>query len=220
MRVYRKEAFTLIELLVVIAIIAILAAILFPVFARARENARKATCQSNLKQIGSAVMMYVQDYDETMPFLYVNTGNDARPVEGWPGSTGRYIYWAELLYPYVKNGQAFQCPNQRLTKSTDMESYYCFPTAYTFNYNLQQKAMAQINTPAQCMMVADGLNQLDTRWTPATYAALYDNRPTGTWPLTTTYCARVRRHSEGYNLAYADGHVKWARSATAADFTP
>ncbi len=221
MSVVRKSrGFTLIELLVVIAIIAILAAILFPVFARARENARKATCQSNLKQIGTATMMYLQDYDEKMPFLYVNTGDDTRPIPGWSGSTGRYIYWAELLYPYVKNGQAFQCPNQILTKSTDMESYYCFPTPYTFNYSLQGMAQAQITTPAQCMLVGDGVNQLDTRWTPATMAALYNNQPTGTWPLTTTYCTRVRKHSDGYNLAYADGHVKWAKAVTAADFTP
>src|SRR5689334_5202516 len=86
-----KPGFTLIELLVVIAIIAILAAILFPVFARARENARRASCQSNLKQIGLGIMMYTQDYDETFPrsaiggFTYQNSGvNNQAP---WPLTT-------------------------------------------------------------------------------------------------------------------------------------
>jgi prepilin-type N-terminal cleavage/methylation domain-containing protein/prepilin-type processing-associated H-X9-DG protein len=93
----RLKGFTLIELLVVIAIIAILAAILFPVFARARENARRASCQSNLKQIGLSLMQYSQDYDE----LYLNAGNDA----------GAYI-WPDLIQPYVKNDQIFNCPSK------------------------------------------------------------------------------------------------------------
>jgi prepilin-type N-terminal cleavage/methylation domain-containing protein/prepilin-type processing-associated H-X9-DG protein len=92
----KSRAFTLIELLVVIAIIAILAAILFPVFARARENARKATCQSNLKQIGLAVMMYVQDYDETYP-----TADFFTPTN----------YWYNVLDPYAKSKQVFICPD-------------------------------------------------------------------------------------------------------------
>jgi len=105
-----KRGFTLIELLVVIAIISILASILFPVFARARENARKAACQSNLKQIGLAVQMYLQDYDETYPFArnwYVAT-TPHEPVataqDPYPG------YWFSILQPYVKNYQMFICP--------------------------------------------------------------------------------------------------------------
>ena len=79
-----RRGFTLIELLVVIAIIAILAAILFPVFAKAREKARQSSCQSNLKQLGLAFAQYHQDYDETMPGLYWNTGDDTRQIPGWP----------------------------------------------------------------------------------------------------------------------------------------
>src|SRR4028118_570049 len=95
--VQRLKGFTLIELLVVIAIIAILAAILFPVFARARENARRASCLSNAKQIGLGVMQYAQDYDEKLPFSYTNPG---------PGGI-----WADTIQPYVKNYQMFKCPS-------------------------------------------------------------------------------------------------------------
>jgi prepilin-type N-terminal cleavage/methylation domain-containing protein/prepilin-type processing-associated H-X9-DG protein len=93
-----KKGFTLIELLVVIAIISILAAILFPVFARARENARKAACMSNLKQIGLGVLMYVQDYDETYP---IGRFGDAAP----------FTYWFSVLAPYAKSAQVFVCPS-------------------------------------------------------------------------------------------------------------
>src|SRR6185312_8425918 len=89
-----KKGFTLIELLVTIAIIAVLAAILFPVFARARENARRASCMSNLKQMGLGIMQYVQDYDETYPFGFYSV----------PGGT---MYWPMLIYPYVKSEQIF-----------------------------------------------------------------------------------------------------------------
>ena len=96
----KKSAFTLIELLVVIAIIAILAAILFPVFGRARENARRASCQSNLKQIGLGLQQYAQDYD------------------GWtPGSTVYGKSWPTLVFPYVKSEQLFACPSGESDKT-------------------------------------------------------------------------------------------------------
>ena len=94
----RKNAFTLIELLVVIAIIAILAAILFPVFARARENARRSSCQSNLKQIGLGILQYTQDYDEKMVLVY-------------GGDTTCSPSWGELVQPYLKSKQVFDCPS-------------------------------------------------------------------------------------------------------------
>ena len=99
---FTRQGFTLIELLVVIAIIAILAAILFPVFARARENARRASCQSNLKQMGIGAMQYSQDYDETIcPSLL----NDAGYTDAQSPS------FVDLLQPYVKSLQIFSCPS-------------------------------------------------------------------------------------------------------------
>jgi prepilin-type N-terminal cleavage/methylation domain-containing protein len=102
--VLRRRGFTLIELLVVIAIIAILAAILFPVFARARENARRASCQSNLKQIGLGLMQYVQDYDERLPGRMFHDGGGAED------STQN---WRRTIQPYVKSTQLFRCPSNR-----------------------------------------------------------------------------------------------------------
>jgi len=106
---HRKIGFTLIELLVVIAIIAILAAILFPVFARAREQARKASCASNLKQIGLSLMMYVQDYDETYPI-------------GYMGYSGGLFY--QVLTPYIKNDQIWICPTAGEIKESPTKRHY------------------------------------------------------------------------------------------------
>lgn len=107
-----KRGFTLIELLVVIAIIAILAAILFPVFGRAREAARATACKSNLKQIGSAMMMYGQDYDET---LFPYRTRAANPYTGQPGvsanASGR-TFFNQLLQPYIKNDGVWKCPSK------------------------------------------------------------------------------------------------------------
>jgi prepilin-type N-terminal cleavage/methylation domain-containing protein/prepilin-type processing-associated H-X9-DG protein len=113
----RKPGFTLIELLVVIAIIAILAAILFPVFAQAREKARQATCLSNMKQLGLASNMYVQDWDETFP------NHDWQKTMGrHPLPDGRifqgHLGWPLLFYPYVKNGGVFTCPSDENPKQS------------------------------------------------------------------------------------------------------
>jgi len=108
----RRRGFTLIELLVVIAIIAILAAILFPVFAQAREAARKSACLQNLKQIGTAFIMYAQDYDETFPLPYSNSavpwtvqGPNPEPINN------SAFGWGDMIMPYVKNVGIFQCPS-------------------------------------------------------------------------------------------------------------
>jgi len=99
----KRNAFTLIELLVVIAIIAILAAILFPVFAQAREKARQSSCLSNMKQLGTAVMMYAQDHDETYPQAYWYKNN--------AGDLNGYVQWSGMIRPYVKSEQVYVCPS-------------------------------------------------------------------------------------------------------------
>ncbi|HEX8463124.1 MAG TPA: DUF1559 domain-containing protein, partial [Abditibacterium sp.] len=98
-----RRAFTLIELLVVIAIIAILASILFPVFGRARENARRSSCMSNMKQMGLGVIQYTQDYDEKFPQAYWYPDNS--------GSGGGYAHWSGTIQPYIKSEQLFVCPS-------------------------------------------------------------------------------------------------------------
>src|SRR6476619_7559159 len=106
-RTRKQTGFTLSELLVVIAIIAILAAILFPVFAQAREKARSISCLSNMKQLGTAIQMYNQDYDETYPF--------ANP-DCWWGNT-----WGNTVQPYVKSTQIFKCPSDNATRQAGMD---------------------------------------------------------------------------------------------------
>jgi prepilin-type N-terminal cleavage/methylation domain-containing protein/prepilin-type processing-associated H-X9-DG protein len=128
----KRRGFTLIELLVVIAIIAILAAILMPVFAQAREKARTASCQSNLKQIMTAIHMYMQDYDEQVM------------ASGWLqiGTTGNWATWMEMVNPYIKNEQVFKCPSAPkspgeygLAASINrVASDYCWPFWIPYNY--------------------------------------------------------------------------------------
>lgn len=103
------KGFTLIELLVVIAIIAILAAILFPVFGRARENARRSSCQSNLKQVGLGVKQYIQDYDEKFPLAISSTSTSTTQP------AGVIFGWADAIQPYLKSTQIYQCPSERIS---------------------------------------------------------------------------------------------------------
>ena len=114
-----KQGFTLIELLIVIAIIAILAAILFPVFAKAREKARQTTCASNLKQLGLAFTQYAQDNDEYLPIVHSN------------GTTNKTGCWSSDIYPYVKSAGAYSCPDDPIAPSGAYT-----PISYCYNFNL------------------------------------------------------------------------------------
>ena len=197
-----KRGFTLIELLVVIAIIAILAAILFPVFARAREKARQTSCLSNLKQIGLAHMMYAQDYNETFLtgrypgtciFGHVHTG-------AAPNAINDYFSWSTHIHPYIMNSQVFQCPSASWTTCTGGAEVARVINAYLFNYaGCRGVAMASIQQPAEQMSSMDGQG-----------AFVITTRNTRPNAMSATGIGNaLDRHNNGANVAYVDGHAKW-----------
>lgn len=230
------RGFTLIELLVVIAIISILAAILFPVFARARENARRVSCMSNLKQMGLATMMYVQDYDETYP-------------NGDLSNSGSVVNtnWMELLQPYTKSKQMYRCPSfvKARTDQLHRNGYGANALIFRIQSGLSttwnhvempdgtffQPApkLAAINFPASTYMIMDSGS-----WTAIPYggtrSALHgsgmDYIP-GTGSIDTENTAistgengayiedhQNGRHFLGINVTFADGHTKWLKVET------
>ena len=182
-----RRGFTFIELLVVIAIIAILAAILFPVFARAREKARQANCASNLKQIGLATQMYIQDYDETFPG---HTSFAGDPNYDWPIA----------IVPYVKNAALFRCPSANPPPTHMYISVE--PLCYGYNCPYHQyQSQAMIQDVAGTILAADSNG---------------DNRIGPDLAVRPANCAHqlVARHNETLNCAFSDGHVKAMKLAT------
>ena len=208
-----NRAFTLIELLVVIAIIAILASILFPVFARARENARRASCQSNLKQIALGFMQYTQDYDEKMPLWFAdNDGSGASPpVAGTIGAATTDTGWAEMLQPYLKSTQIFQCPSEPSGPVASTSNSYGY-TDYMYNNNLYTAgptgggiSQSAFVSPSNTVLNADATSN----WAFSTLGYNYTWAPTtGTSTGPNDY---YHRHLDGANVSFADGHVKWLR---------
>ncbi len=201
-------AFTLIELLVVIAIIAILAAILFPVFARAREKARQASCQSNLKQIGLAFLMYVQDYDEmAMPVQVSGAGKTYYWWGSWDGST--LNEQEGLLYPYMRNTQIRACPSFPETLRTALGlTGYGYNYAYLSPYlppdwDVHPVSIAKIQNPAETVLMADAA-RINT-WSypqPTLEGNAYLDPPSYSYP------GFHARHNETGNVLWMDGHVK------------
>jgi len=213
-----RRGFTLIELLVVIAIIAILAAILFPVFAQAREKARAISCLSNVKQAGTAFYMYVQDYDETTPSL---GQPDPEPNEWW-----------QLIYPYVKNVQLFFCPDRNPSDggytSCPWGTYGCTLspstrlTGYGYNWGPIQRRGGGILGPQQADPQRPGKHfipgiSLAAMVSPAQLFAFGDtyDTPRETFDMTFLLCTftgrsnSALRHSGGhFNTVFADGHAK------------
>lgn len=229
-----KHGFTLIELLVVIAIIALLAAILFPVFARARENARRSSCQSNLKQIGLAYIQYTQDYDEHLvPNLIYSA----------PGGQ----VWNEVIMPYAKNGQIDMCPSEK--RRHDGNAPY---TNYGYNHEVQHTASGQrswlggwyqadgtflennanlqhfltwatIPDPSGTIMMGDCVAWADSG-SPAGGGTYWSTgTPWMVWSATNPVSGAQNyypdpRHLEGTNFSYLDGHVKWRKTPVAKSF--
>ena len=226
----QKRGFTLIELLVVIAIIAILAAILFPVFQKVRENARRTSCASNEKQLGLAFIQYTQDGDEQYPPITIHDNPNNKDQSNW----------AQEIYPYVKSVDVFKCPDNpqgsafKGDQATSMGyagsipnyqySEPCpngapaLPQSYAYNYHIAQSynafpqaagtgvpiTLAAVDAPANKIMVCE---------TVAEYGmAYYDWTNTGTNPGQNDFGDRTRRgfapHSGRWNCLFCDGHVK------------
>lgn len=201
----KQFAFTLIELLVVIAIIAILAAILFPVFARARENARRASCQSNLKQIGLGVMQYTQDYDEQMPARIVTTNPS--------------MIWKDLIQPYVKSTQLFACPSNPIAKEATFQSNPLQPIAAGYSPNSNHSlavfgntgaySIASFQFPATTLAVCETTFVNSDFDVTASYFAT-TNQSGGTVPNkgATMFTGIYNGHLSMGNYLFVDGHVK------------
>ncbi len=194
---YRRSSvrgFTLIELLVVIAIIAILAAILFPVFARARENARKANCASNVKQIMLGVIQYVQDYDEVLPY-----------ASHWGEPTAQP--WDVHLQPYMKSTQMVFCPSQKGYRGYgwNYQNFGYRAGANDYRYN-PGAAMASIPQPAETILVGDNPDQATAMYGNNNY---YIYGPSQVSPPADGIGNVSGRHSEGGVYGFIDGHVKW-----------
>ena len=210
----KSKGFTLIELLVVIAIIAILAAILFPVFAKAREKARTASCQSNLKQLSLSVKMYVQDYDERYPVANINDATST--------------FWSQIVYPYVKNPQVYACPSNQ-----DWDGGLSFVNGgaphYAWNIGTQIVPCLKdgIGAGASCTGTvnpdySDGPFEESELPQPAETIMIGEISQCATAyvamrPIPANQCGSVaNKHSSGSNFGFVDGHVKWLSKQTSA----
>ncbi|MGM0494535.1 MAG: DUF1559 domain-containing protein [Armatimonadota bacterium] len=205
----RREGFTLIELLVVIAIIAILAAILFPVFARAREKARQTSCLSNLKQIMLSTHMYIQDFDErTPPHGYFQEA----PAPRFNDSRGGYWDWPTLIEPYVMNRDIFECPSYPSTGAMSSSGTDPWPVSYTVPRRCSQVKLAAVERPAEKIYHMDKLNS-SSIWTnniiePGRGRADYEwaEDPNADY---VSPCYVGYWHNNGANYTHWDGHAKW-----------
>jgi len=194
----RRIGFTLIELLVVIAIIAILAAILFPVFAQAREAGRKASCQSNLKQIGTAWMMYAQDYDEQ---TLHNTWNG--------GGFQKNRIWAQRIQPYAKNKGIAKCPSDpEPWVATDQEDNVTVTGSYALQSWGEWK-LSEIAATADYFLAWDTSGR-DSFFGYNAWIGEETSDSAFSWGRNYMFAAR---HMDQINMLYADGHVKTARCA-------
>ncbi len=209
-----RRGFTLIELLVVIAIIAILAAILFPVFAKAREKARQTSCLSNERQLATAILMYAEDYRGTLPRWHSNVNN--------------WWTWRGMVFPYVKNAELYVCDsNPASLKWARDEDASGNRNWVRRSYAVSRAVCGSENNPS-----GNGTRDRPTgsklsmvRW-PASTCLIFEH--SHTWPGAnlldqTSWSARkisndlAAPHNGGFNLAFCDGHAKWMLPETSGD---
>lgn len=210
-------AFTLLELLVVVAIIGILAAMLFPAFAKAREGGRRASCQSNLRQIGLGALQYSQDYDEILVADWYGIDTATGPTTTQPASVPRARYkWPDAIYPYVKSEQVFICPSAtgeaarpwvyygKLTADTDVFSSYIIMHGYGANQPTK--------TPPVSHPVSNDLVSLARVEAPSTTTWILDGDGAFFCSVSDGMVSHlVDRHLGTANALYLDGHVKIVR---------
>ncbi|MBQ0104844.1 MAG: prepilin-type N-terminal cleavage/methylation domain-containing protein [Armatimonadetes bacterium] len=234
-----RKGFTLIELLVVIAIIAILAAILFPVFAQAREKARQTSCLSNMKQIGTAHMLYKDDYDGVFVKANSSVGsyNDWATLisatddsaskhlywnsaMGWYGPENPMMNWADLLHPYCKNWKMFECPSSKSTKLFVAGWGWTAPgTALSYGYN---EIVGVASDGPLC-----GISETEIK-NPSKLVCNVDfpfadacriNPYYGFWSQAQGANQSLIRHNDGVNCLYCDGHAKYSKKTDSNIFT-
>jgi prepilin-type N-terminal cleavage/methylation domain-containing protein/prepilin-type processing-associated H-X9-DG protein len=205
----RRSGFTLIELLVVIAIIAILAAILFPVFAKARDRARMTTCRSNLKQIGMAFGMYTGDWDDTLP-LWTRQDHDAN---GWQNS------WDIVIQPYLKSHQVVICPSDDRSKAIVHKLYGPLQRSYSYAGNLggdwnpyvpEAKSLGDVKRPSDTVSVGERHMEECAPAAPANWASYAVFDALGRNPMQGCDDGEevdFFRHGGSVNFLYVDGHV-------------
>ncbi|MGE5531611.1 MAG: type II secretion system protein [Bacteroidota bacterium] len=193
-----RRGFTLIELLVVIAIIAILAAILFPVFAKAREKARQTSCLSNTRQIATACISYFQDYDEAVLHYRYEV------------PYGIYKEWHDLLQPYMKSTQILKCPSsQTYAKNYGWNYAYLGWPGKGGTTATAASQLAEVTNPAETLVVTETKNQ-----TACFRASLGVPTVTPATTLTFAWYYHNMAHNDGANCVFMDGHAKWLAGNT------
>ncbi len=200
----------MIELLVVIAIIAILAAILFPIFAQARDKARSTACLSNMKQIGTSVQMYVQDYDEKIFFRSTSNVNSTRIHTA---TTGNPLKWWNMLMPYIKNNQVFKCPSDDPKLAADNSGRLVIPRSYAASASAEALGLAQVDKPVDTILITEAWSRdaKGTLMNTETWLEAFDGDMAADPLRPGSMLKYANRHQGGMNCTFFDGHAKWLK---------
>ncbi len=235
-RRWKREGFTLIELLVVIAIIAILASILLPVFATARERARMSSCSNNEKQLGTAILAYLQDFDEKFPFSRLDSAKTGgypavkSPFGNWNYSGGQPIGWADAIYPNIKSVGVFKCPDLSSSPNATGVDGQTAASAYCINEKVAGE-WNQVNDPNQKTAINNSLLSFPASTILLAEASSQSNETSmgsnnEEWGNTGAANQRLvqdasgssqaplqRHNSGGANYLFCDGHVKFLQAS-------